>query len=139
MHLYSVSNNQIVKRQPSATSGNTDISNVLIQKVSPKKALQSKVQERQAIMNRLRYLTAEQEKYERQIMSTKTEIERRNQFKQSKLQNLRDKIEVLRERESELTQLTEQINTNRDRNQSQKLKSAYEKMLIFEAERQHDR
>ena len=139
MHLYSVSNNQIVKRQPSATSGNTDISNVLIQKVSPKKALQSKVQERQAIMNRLRYLTAEQEKYERQIMSTKTEIERRNQFKQSKLQNLRDKIEVLRERESELTQLTEQINTNRDKNQSQKLKSAYEKMLIFEAERQHDR
>ena len=44
-----------------------------------------------------------------------------------------------REREAEMNRLTEQIRNDRDRNQRQRLKSAYEKMLVFEAERQRDK
>ena len=46
-------------------SGNGDISNVSVKKVSPKRVLQDRVQDRQAIMNRVRYLADEQEKYEK--------------------------------------------------------------------------
>ena len=50
-------------------------------------------------------------------MAAKNEIEKRNSFKASKLSGLKDKITVLRERESDLNRLAEQIRTDRDKYQ----------------------
>ena len=63
----------------------------------------------------MRYLAAEQEKYEKQIMSAKNELAKRNQIKASKLEDLRLKIQMHRERESQMNRLNEQVRTDRDR------------------------
>ena len=44
-----------------------------------------------------------------------------------------------REREAHKSKLTEQVRSSRDRHQRQRLKLAYERMLVFEAERQREK
>ena len=89
-----------------------------MKQVSAHKALQIAEQERQSVQNRLRYLAAEQEKYEKQIMSAKNELAKRNQIKASKLEDLRLKIQMHRERESDMSRLNEHVRYERDKNQS---------------------
>ena len=63
------------------------------------------------------------------------EVDRRNAVKAEKLYNLRNKIYNQREQHKELKLKNEIIKREKEEKQAQKLKVAYDNMLVFEKER----
>ena len=63
------------------------------------------------------------------------EVDRRNAVKAEKLYKLRNKIYTQREQQKELNFKHEMIKREKEEQQAQKLKVAYDNMLVFEKER----
>ena len=63
------------------------------------------------------------------------EVDRRNAVKAEKLYKLRNKIYIQREQQKELNFKNEMIKREKEEQQAQKLKVAYDNMLVFEKER----
>ena len=91
------------------------------------------------MISRVNYLAKEEQKFLKKIQKTRLNAQRQAQIKDSKINQLQERLNAERREAELLRSKADDGRTQRERAQAMKLKTAYENMVKFEAEREKDK